>query len=112
MDFLFSISLISFKDLFVDQVFLRSLPFASSGVLELRMIFIILSRLSILTDKPINICALSSAFFKSYFVLLVITSSLKTKKFSKKSFRLHVFGFLFTIASVLNPKELSIEVNL
>ena len=59
-----------------------------------------------LTDNPINICARSSAFFKSYFVRLTTTSSLNIKKFSKKSFKLHVLGFLFTIAIVLNPKEL------
>ena len=90
----------------------NNLSFASSGVLEFLIIFIILSKLSILTDKPINICARSSAFFKSYFVRLTITSSLNFKKLSKKSLSVHVFGFLSTIASVLNPNELSIEVYL
>ena len=42
-----------------------------------------MSKLSILTDRPIKICARSSAFFRSYLVLLIITSSLKTKKLSK-----------------------------
>ena len=44
--------------------------------------------------------------------LLIITSSLNTKKFSKKSLREQVFGFLSTIASELNPNELSIDVYL
>ena len=76
------------------------------------IILITLSIFSTLTDKPINIWALSSAFFKSYLVFLTTTSSLNFKKFSKKSLRLQVFGLLSTIARLLNPNELSIEVNL
>ena len=53
-------------------------------------------------------CALSSAFFKSNLVFFITTSSLKVKKFDKKSFKLHNSGFPSTIASVLKPKELSI----
>ena len=86
--------------------------FASSGVFDDLIILIILSKFSTDTDKPIKIWARSSAFFKSNFVFLMTTSSLKLKKFSKNSFKLQVFGFLSTIAKVLNPKELSIEVYL
>jgi hypothetical protein len=85
---------------------------ASSGDFELLIIFITLSKLSTATDKPINICALSSAFFKLYFVLFTTTSFLKFKKFSKKSFKEQVLGLFSTIANVLNPKELSKGVNL
>jgi len=55
-------------------------------------------------------CALSSAFCKSNFVFLITTSSLKVRKFSKNSFKLQVLGFPSTIAKVLKPKELSIDV--
>ena len=72
------------------------------------MILIILSKFSTETDNPINICARSSAFFKSNFVFLSTTSSLKFKKFDKNSLRLHVCGFPSTIAKVLKPNELSI----
>ena len=71
-----------------------------------------LSKFSTDTDKPIRMWALSSAFFKSNFVLLITVSSLNFKKFSKNSLRLQVFGLLSTIAKVLNPKELSIDVYL
>ena len=56
--------------------------------------------------------ALSSGFFKSNLVFLITISSLNFKKFSKKSLRLQVFGLLSTIAKLLNPKELSIDVYL
>ena len=84
--------------------------FASSGVFDPLIILIILSKFSTETDKPINICALSSAFFKSNLVFFITTSSRKVKKLVKKSFKLQIFGFPSTIASVLKPKELSIEV--
>ena len=74
------------------------------------MILIILSKFSTDTERPIKICALSSAFFKSNFVFFITTSSRKVKKLVKKSFKLHVLGLPSTIANVLNPKELSIEV--
>ena len=61
-------------------------------------------------DKPIKMCALSSAFCKSNFVFFITTTSLKLKKFDKNSFKLHVCGLPSTIAKVLNPKELSIWV--
>ena len=83
---------------------------ASSGVFEERIILIILSKFSTDTDKPNNICALSSAFWRSNFVFFITTSSLKDKKFVKKSFKLQVFGFPSTIAKVLKPNELSIWV--
>ena len=70
------------------------------------------SKFSTDIDNPIKTCALSSAFFKSNLVFLITTSSLNIKNCSKKSFRLQVFGLLLTIASVLNPKELSIDVYL
>ena len=107
-----SISLTNLLDLLIVHEDFSILSLASSGDLEFRIILIILSKLSILTDNPIKICALSSALFKSYFVLLIITSSLNLRKLSKKSFSVHVFGFLSTIAKELNQKELSIAVYL
>ena len=62
--------------------------------------------------KPINMCALSSAFFKSNFTLLITVSSLNFKNSAINSFKFKIFGFLFTIARVLKPNELSILVNL
>ena len=73
---------------------------------------ITLSKFSTEIDRPIKTCALSSAFLKSYFVFFTITSSLNFKKFSKKSFKLQVFGLLSTIAKVLKPNELSMDVYL
>jgi len=89
---------------------LRIVFFASSGVFDDLIIFIILSKFSTETDNPINIWALSSAFFKSNLVFFITTSSLNVKKLVKKSLRLHVLGFPSTIANELNPNELSIEV--
>ena len=100
--------MIILRDLFIFHLVLRIDFFASSGVFEDRIIFIILSKFSTATDKPINICALSSALFKSNFVFLITTSSLKFKKLLKKSLRLQVCGLPSTIAKVLKPKELSI----
>ena len=68
----------------------------------------ILSKFSTDTESPINMCARSSALSKLNFVFLVTTSSLKVKKFVKKSLRLQVSGLPFTIAKVLKPNELSI----
>ena len=48
------------------------------------------------------------SFLKSNLVFLITTSSLKDKKFDKKSFKLQVLGLPSTIANVLKPKELSI----
>ena len=83
---------------------------ASSGFFDDLISLIILSKLSTDTDKPIKIWALSSAFLNSNFVFLTTISSLKDKKFDKKSFRLQVSGLPSTMASVLNPNELSICV--
>ena len=94
--------------MFIFHLFFNKVFFASSGVLEERIILIILSKFSTETDSPINICALSSAFFKSNFVFLITTSSLNFKKFDKNFFKSHVSGFPSTIAKVLKPKELSI----
>ena len=105
---MFSIKFIIFNDLFIFHLILRSELFASSGFFDDLIIFITLSKFSTDTDKPINICALSSALFKSNFVFLITTLSLKFKKWDKKSFKLHVIGFPSTIAKVLKPKELSI----
>ena len=59
------------------------------------------------TDKPISICARSSALSKSNFVLIT-TSSLNFKKLDKNFFKSQVSGFPSTIANVLKPNELSI----
>ena len=85
---------------------------ASSGFLDCLIIFITLSIFSTLTDNPIKIWTRSSAFFKSYLVFFITTSSRNFKKFSKKSFKLQVFGLLSTIAKVLKPNELSMDVYL
>ena len=71
---------------------------ASSGVLDERIIFIILSKFSTDTDNPNRICALSSAFCRSTLVFFITTSAPRDKKFVKKSFKLQVFGFPSTIA--------------
>ena len=83
---------------------------ASSGVFDDRIIFIILSKFSTETDRPIKMWALSSAFWRSNLVFLITTSSLKDKKFAKKSFNVQVLGLPSTIANVLKPNELSIWV--
>ena len=83
---------------------------ASSGFLEFRIIFIILSKFSTEIDKPKSICALSSAFLRSNLVFLITTSSLNFKKLDKKSFKLQVSGLPSTIANELKPNELSICV--
>ena len=110
MPFLPSTKEINFCDLLIFHFVFKIEDFASSGVFDDRIIFIILSKFSTDTDNPINICALSSAFWRSNFVFLVTTSSLNVKKFDKNSFKLQVFGFPSTIAKVLKPKELSIWV--
>ena len=81
---------------------------ASSGVFDERIILIILSKFSTDTDNPNRMWALSSAFWRSNLVFFMTTSSLKDKKFVKKSFKLQVFGFPSTIAKVLKPNELVI----
>ena len=103
-----STKVINFIDLLIFHLVFNKDFLASSGVLECLIIFIILSMFSTDTDKPIKICALSSAFLRSNLVFLITTSSLKDKKLDRNYFKLQVFGFPSTIASVLNPKELSI----
>ena len=83
---------------------------ASSGVFEERIVLIILSKFSTDTDRPIKICARSSAFWSSNLVFLTTTSSLNVKKFDKNSLSVQVLGFPSTMASVLKPNELSICV--
>ena len=108
--FLPSTNEISFWVLFIFHLVFNIDCLASSGVLEERIILIILSKFSTETDNPNNIWALSSAFWRSNLVFLITTSSLKDKKLVKKSFKLQVFGFPSTIAKVLKPNELSIWV--
>ena len=64
------------------------------------------------TEIPINIWALSKAFFKSNLILLVKVISRKFTNSDINSFKFNIFGFPFTIAKVLKPKEDSIDVNL
>ncbi len=108
LDFFPSIIEIIFFDLLIFHLVFKIDLLASSGVFEFLIILITLSKFSTDTDNPIKMCALSSAFFKSNLVFFTTTSSLNDKKFSKKSLSEHVFGFPSTIASVLNPNELSI----
>ena len=107
--FLDSTSEIIFWDLLIFHLVFNIIFFASSGFFDALIILIILSKFSTETDKPINICALSSAFCKSNLVFLITTSSLKFKKFDKKSFRLHVSGLPSTIAKVLKPMNFLFE---
>ena len=79
---------------------------------EFLIILIISSIFSTAVAKPINICARSSAFFKSNFTLLITVSSLNFKNSEINSFRLSILGLFSTIAKVLNPNEVSILVNL
>ena len=79
---------------------------------EFFIILIISSIFSTAVANPIKICALSSAFFKSNFILLITVSSLNFKNSEINSFKFKIFGLLLTIANVLNPKELSIFVSL
>ena len=85
--------------------------FAKSVSLEFLIIFIISSIFSTAVAKPINMCARSSAFLKSNFILFITVSSLKLKNSDINSFKFNIFGFFLTIARVLKPKELSIFVN-
>ena len=55
---------------------------------------------------------LASSGFLDCLIIFITTSSLNFKKFSKKSFKLQVFGLLSTIAKVLKPNELSMDVYL
>ena len=82
--------------------------FAASTVSDFFIILIIASMFSTETEMPNNICALARAFFKSNFIFLITTSSLKLKKFDKNFFKSQVSGLPSTIAKVLKPKELSI----
>ena len=84
--FLDSISLINLLDLLIFHFVLSNDFFASSGVLEDFIILITLSIFSTLVDSPINMWALSSAFFKSCFVFFITTSCLNIKNFSKNFF--------------------------
>ena len=61
--------------------------------------------------SPINMCALSSAFFKSNLILFVVVSSLNLTNSAMKSFKFKILGLSSTIANVLKPKELSMLVS-
>ena len=107
-----STNFISFDALLIFEAVFRREFFASSGFFDDLIILITLSIFSTLTDNPNNIWTLSSAFLRSNLVLLITTSCLNFKKFSKKSLRLQVLGFWSTIANELKPKEDSIAVYL
>ena len=85
---------------------------ATSASLEFLIILIISSIFSTAVARPIKICALSSAFLKSNLTLLTTVSSLNFRNSDINSLRLSIFGLLLTIASVLNPNELSTFVSL
>ena len=85
---------------------------AKSVSFEFLIIFIISSIFSTATASPINICARSSAFFRSNFTLFITVSSLNFKNSDINSFKFNILGLLSTIANVLKPKELSILVSL
>ena len=86
--------------------------FAVSTFSEFFIIFITWSMFSTATEIPTKIWAFSWAFFKSNLILFVKVFSLKLTNSDINSFKFNIFGFLSTIARVLKPNELSIEVNL
>ena len=86
--------------------------FAVSTVSDFFIIFIIESIFSTDTEIPNRICALSRAFAKSNLIFFVNVISLKFTNSDINSFKFNIFGFPSTIANVLKPNELSIEVNL
>ena len=97
---------------FIFHFFNKRFFLAVSVSLEFLIILITSSIFSTAVAIPIKICALSSAFFKSNFILLVKVSSLNFTNSEINSFKLKIFGLFSTIASVLKPKELSIFVSL
>ena len=112
MFFFFSINVINLILFLIFHFFDKRFFLAVSVSLEFFIILIISSIFSTAVAKPIKICALCSAFFKSNLTLLRTVSSLNFKNSEINSFKLRIFGLLLTIASVLKPKELSIFVNL
>ena len=103
---------ISFVLFLIFHFFESKFFLAVSVSLEFLIILIISSIFSTAVARPINMWALSSAFFKSNLTLLITVSSLKFKNSEINSFRFKIFGLLLTIANVLKPNELSMLVNL
>ena len=64
------------------------------------------------TEIPNKIWALSRALSKSNFIFFVRVFSLKLTNSDINSFKFNIFGFPLTIANVLKPNELSMDVNL
>ena len=112
MFFFLSINAINLTLFFIFHFLDNKLFFALSVSFEFFIILIISSMFSTAVANPIKMCARSSAFFKSNLTLLITVSSLNFKNSEINSLRFKIFGFLLTIARVLNPKELSIFVNL
>ena len=81
-------------------------------VAEFFIIFIVASMFSTAIEIPNKTCALSCALFKSNFIFLIKVFSLKLTNSDINSFKFSIFGFPLTIAKVLKPKEVSIDVNL
>ena len=82
-----------------------NLILASSAFDEDLIKAITLSILSEAIIKPSNICALSSAFFNSYFVLLTTTSCLCSTKYPIICFRFNICGRPLTNAILLTLKD-------
>ena len=110
--FFFSIKLINLILFFIFHFLDRRFFLADSVSFDFFIIFIISSIFSTAVANPINICALSSAFFKSNLILLITVFSLNFKNSEINSFKFKILGLLFTIANVLKPKELSMLVSL
>ena len=105
-------SFISFLVLLIFHFFANRDFFATSTVPELLIILITESIFSTDMEIPNKICALSWALFKSNLIFFVKVFSLKSTNSDINSFKFSIFGFPSTMANVLKPNELSIEVNL
>ena len=79
---------------------------ASSGLFELLIKAITSSMLSEAMIKPSRICARSSAFLSSYFVLLTTTSCLKSTKYPIICLRFNSCGLPLTKLILFTENEL------
>ena len=112
IDCFFQLKILILTLFLIAHFLLRRFFLAVSVSLDDLIIFIIASIFSTAVAIPIRICALSSVFFKSNFILLTTVFSLKSTNSEINSLRFRTFGLPFTIAKVLKPKEDSIEVSL
>ena len=100
-----SISSINDLTSFAGHSFCINFSLASDGLFDDLISLIISSIFDTAIAKPTRIWALSLALFNKNFILLVTTSSLKSKKHSKSSFKFNVLGLPLSNATVLAPKD-------